>query len=771
MSFWVDALVKGTALMIVIFGLAAVSGRWSAATRHLLWCFGLVGLLVLPVLSSVTPWHLRVLPPVEGAASGEILPTAAPEAAPDRTGDSGERPALDARDRVLDPAPAFRPAIATPEAGEDEGGPAVPFGFGEVLLAIWVAGGILILARLLTGLVTLRRYTGRAHPATGERWEGAKEWARNRLLLDAPVRLLVSSEVAMPLAAGVLRPTVLMPEEAEGWPDARRRAVLLHELAHIKRRDIVPHLMAWVVCAVWWFHPLAWSAARRMRSESEKACDDLVLKVGTRASRYADDLLDIVTRAGTVRAPAAVVPLAQRSEFEGRILAILEPDRRRQAASVTHAALVALAVALFAVPLAAVAPGDIDSEPKSIEPGVPAEEKSLGEKIAATLRGEPDGKDTDIDKDRDADKDKGADKDTDADKDRDADMDDEASVPGPNTEPEIVITGLESWTDLGGRTDRQAGDGGSRAVVALVTAISDDDPSVRLSAAETLGKFRDPRAVQALIQALRQDPDPKVRAMAAWALGEIEDPAAVPALSSALGDDDATVRVQAAEALGNIEDASAIDALGDVVGDPAVEVRRAAVEALGNMDDARVVPLILPSLRDDDVEVRRSAADALGNTESTTVVEPLIAATRDQDVEVRISAIQALGNQGDARAEAVLLDALADERVEVRREAIDAIGNLDLGAAPRQVIDAVHDPDREVRYEAVDALGNFEDPAAVPVLLEIVRASTDRELQYEALDALSNIESPAAYDALIPLLQHEDPKVRQLVAEAIGNMQ
>ena len=78
MSFWVDALVKGTALLIVIFGLAAVSGRWSAATRHQLWCFGLVGLLILPALSSVTPWHLRVLPPVEGVALGEILPTTAP---------------------------------------------------------------------------------------------------------------------------------------------------------------------------------------------------------------------------------------------------------------------------------------------------------------------------------------------------------------------------------------------------------------------------------------------------------------------------------------------------------------------------------------------------------------------------------------------------------------------------------------------------------------------------------------------------------------------
>lgn len=758
MSFWLDALVKGTALLIVIFGLAAVSGRWSAATRHLLWCFGLVGLLALPVLSSVTPWHLRVLPPAEGAATAEILPTAAPEAVPDRTAAGGEEPAADASDRVLDPAPLLR-STAISEGAEGDAR-AVPLGFGGVLIAVWVAGAMFILARLVTGLVTLRRYTDRARPATGGRWEAAREWTRSRLLLDTPVRLLVSGEVAMPLAAGVFRPIVLMPEEAEGWPDERRRAVLLHELAHVKRRDIVPHLLAWVVCAVWWFHPLAWSAARRMRSESEKACDDLVLKVGTRASRYADDLLDIVTRAGTIRAPAAVVPLAQRSEFEGRILAILEPDRRRQAASVTHAALVALAVALFAVPLAAVGPA-IHSTLESIEPADPADDegKSPGEKIAATFRGETAEKDTDADKDTDVDKNRDADKDGDIDKDKEA-------------EPEIVIAGLEPGNDLAGRAGRLSGAGDSRAVVAVRAALSDDDPSVRLSAAETLGKLRDPRAVQALIQALSQDPDPRVRAMAAWALGEIEDPAAISALSSALRDDEnQEVRVQAAEALGNIEDVSAIDALGDAVGDPAVEVRRAAVEALGNMDDPRVVPLILPSLGDEDVEVRRSAADALGNNESSAAVEPLIAATRDPDVEVRISAIQALGSQGDARAERVLVDALADERPDVRREAIDAIGSLDLGAAPREIIDAVGDPDREVRYGAVSALGNFEDPAAVPVLLEVVRASTDRELQYEALDALSNIESPAAYDALIPLLQHEDPKVRQLAAEAIGNMQ
>lgn len=760
MPFWVDALVKGTALLIVIFGLAAVSGRWSAATRHLLWCFGLVGLLILPALSSLTPWRLRVLPPVEGAAIGEIPPTTAPEAAPERVPGSHENAAWTVTDRESDPARVIPASLAT-QASIEPGSGGLPFGWRDVVLALWALGVTLILARLAAGLVTLRRYRRRARPASGERWEGAREWARSRLLLDTPVRLLVSDEVAMPLAAGVLRPTVLMPEEAEEWPEARRRAVLLHEMAHIKRRDVVPHLMAWVVCAVWWFHPLAWSAARRMRSESEKACDDLVLKVGTRASRYADDLLDIVTRAGTVRAPAAVVPLAQRSEFEGRILAILEPDRRRQAASITHAGLVALAVALFAVPLAAMAPVLIEPPSMSVGQKDRGQAKGLGERIVDSFKGKAT---------EDEDPGKEADKDTEKDTDKSWETDTDLVESKTPFEPEVVITGLEP-ADIAGLEAATAG-GGGRAVLALIEAVSDENPSVRLSAAETLGKLMDPRAVQALIEALRQDPEPRVRAMAAWALGEIEDPAAVSALTAALReDDDQGVRVQAAEALGNIEDVSAIGALGDAVRDPSVEVRRAAVDALGNMEDPRIVPLVLASLGDDDVEVRRSAADALGNNESPQAVEPLIAATRDSDLEVRVSAINALGNQGDPRAQAALVEALRDDRAEVRREAIDAIGNLELTAAPPEVIDAVRDPDREVRYSAVDAIGNFEDPAAVPVLLEIVRSSTDRELQYEALDALSSIESPAAYDALIPLLQHEDPKVRQLAAEAIGNMQ
>ncbi len=792
MPFWLDALVKGTTLVVVIFGLAAVLKSSSAATRHLLWCFGLLGLLALPALSTIMPWRLPVLPAVDGAAIEEPIPTAVPEAVTNRPGEtavddkgvsagSPREGASDGPSGLSAGSPAGASSAARLADGE-----AVPsfqrlvskvdpvdafqrFGIAGVLVFLWLFGAAAILARLGVGMVTLSRYSRRARPAAGPSWEAAREWARNRLLLDAPVRLLVSDDVTMPLAAGVVRPVVLMPGEAELWPEERRRAVLLHEMAHIKRRDVLPHLMAWVVCAIWWFHPLVWNAARRMRSESEKACDDLVLKVGTRPSRYADDLLDIVTRAGTARAPVPVVPLAQRSEFEGRILAILEPDRKRRGVSVAQAALVALMVAILAVPLAAVDPRDpqgdrsLDGIPSSFdvriqEPSSESGKESEGPDLGARL------KDLMV-----------------KDKDEDPDTNDEPSKvvaenPGGDLlEPEIVVAGqdpaLASDVDrVESKSESESVENG-RAVAAVVSALGDDDSAVRLTAASTLGKLQDPRAVEALTRALRQDPDAKVRAMAAWALGQIEDPAGVPALSAALReDDDMTVRQYAAEALGEIEDASAVDALGSALGDPSVEVRRAAVWALGMIEDARAVPLLVPLLDDSDVEMRRNVTEALGEIESSQAVDGLIQATGDSDLEVRVNAIEALGNMGDNRAQPVLVAALRDETVVVRRAAVDAFNGMDLPTVPAELLRAVDDPDREVRLGAVDALDETQDPAVVPVLLQIVRSSPERELQYEALEALSNLDTPVAYDALIPLLQHEDPKIRQLAAEAIGNM-
>ena len=92
---------------------------------------------------------------------------------------------------------------------------------------------------------------------------------------------------------GVLRPTVLLPEEARTWSGERRRVVLLHELAHVLRGDAATHLLARTALALHWWNPLAWTMWREFLKERERATDDLVLGAGTAASDYAGHLLEI----------------------------------------------------------------------------------------------------------------------------------------------------------------------------------------------------------------------------------------------------------------------------------------------------------------------------------------------------------------------------------------------------------------------------------------------------------------------------------------------
>ncbi len=186
-------------------------------------------------------------------------------------------------------------------------------------------------------------------------------------------------------------------------------------------------------------------------------------------------------------------------------------------------------------------------------------------------------------------------------------------------------------------------------MAALIEALSDDDPEVRVMAARSLGEgdYEHEEVIDALSLAVREDPNDEARRWAAWALGEIEDSRAIPALSHCVRNDSyAEARRWAAWAMGEIEDSRGVEALSAAVReDSEPQVRRWAAWALGEIESpAAVDGLCHALLNDASVEVRRWSAWALGEIEDLSAADCLSQALNNDDsAEVRRWAIWALG--------------------------------------------------------------------------------------------------------------------------------
>jgi hypothetical protein len=160
----------------------------------------------------------------------------------------------------------------------------------------------------------------------------------------------------MPVSWGLVRGTVLLPRGAERWHRERLRSVLLHELAHVRRRDCLTQAAAEVARALHWPDPLAWTLVRRLRVEREHACDDHVLASGAAPEEYASELVSLARSYRTVPPGArAAVAMARPSSLEARLRAVLDPGRGRSlsrpaAVAVSCLALVATAILGAATP-------------------------------------------------------------------------------------------------------------------------------------------------------------------------------------------------------------------------------------------------------------------------------------------------------------------------------------------------------------------------------------------------------------------------------------
>ncbi|KPL00195.1 MAG: hypothetical protein AMK75_05810, partial [Planctomycetes bacterium SM23_65] len=343
-----DATVKGIVVLVVAGALSLTFRRASAATRHLIWLLAVVSLVALPVLSVMTPrWRIPILPEwaitlaqpeaeppaTEEEKSAEPTPAAGtPDDVPLVPQEVEEEPRHLPRAPIEPPTEVTpKPAAMTPEGRPAEEASKPPIWPLWVLL-IWGAGTLLVLGRLLCGTVGMWRLAHGARRLAGGSWKSLVGGISAQLGLKRQVVVLQSDRAAMPMTWGILRPVALLPADADNWSEDRKRIVMLHELAHVKRWDCLTQMAAQLACAVHWFNPLAWLAARQVRIERERACDDLVLRSGFKPSDYGQHLLDIVQ---SLRSPLCTsltsVSIARKSHFESRLLAILDPMRSRRA--------------------------------------------------------------------------------------------------------------------------------------------------------------------------------------------------------------------------------------------------------------------------------------------------------------------------------------------------------------------------------------------------------------------------------------------------------
>jgi len=721
----VGVLTKGSLLILIAASLTRLLARSPAAARHLVWTLSVAGLLLLPA-ASLIPWRLE-LPALGAARDAIVVPVTVKLTASAQTRTESSRAPIvpqstsagvDAAELV--PDSESRPQSPVPNPQSPTKSLPDP---ATMLVLIWAAGTAWMIGWLVLGMINVRRIVRHAVPADGADWDTLVESARRSLGTRPVAHIVISSQATMPFTYGLLRPVIVLPESAEEWTPERRRSVLLHELAHVRRRDLLTNAVVQVARAVYWFHPLVRLASRRVRIEAERACDALVVAAGTRPSDYAGDLLDIARTMRSSATASVALAMARRSDFEGRLLAILAPDAGRNVLTAARAALVVLAFAAPAAAIAAAAPAANVVHPGPVV--IPNEVRNPHR---------------------------------------------------PDREPALAeASPPEHIASPGGQSSSEASQapaktqGRDTAVSALLTVVKDENAAVRLAAVEALGNLQDPRAIDALVQAVKTDTDARVREAAAEALGEIDSPRAVPGLVAALGSEKvAAVRAKIAWALGEIGDARAVEALGAVVRDAEVEVRRNAVEALGQIESPAAVPMLIPALRDSDVETRKNAAEALGNLESKDAVEALGTASKDANAEVRKEAVEALGQIQDKRALAALTAALGDAEVEVRQAAIEAIGQLDdLKSAPPALLAALRDDNREVRKAAAEAVGQLEDEAAVPALIPLTR-DANAEVKRAAVEALANIGGARAIEVMAALLKDDDPEIRKLAAEALG---
>jgi beta-lactamase regulating signal transducer with metallopeptidase domain len=332
MVAWTAQQLLFATLLAAVVRLVVRVGRLGPASRHALWVIVLVKLLVPPAVVLHLPWvwpapiaHLEAVAFDKLTGGGAAI---------------GSEPISRSRIVAAAISTSWLPGVSWRAVG-------------AVGLAIWIIGGLVMAAvqfvRAMSLASRIRSGTEPDRTLTDE-----VESLARQLNVCAPAVRLVTG-IPSPLVCAVGRPLLLWPTEVvTSLPSNSSRALLAHELAHLKRRD---HWIAWIELAagcLWWWNPLFWFVKAQLREEAELACDAWVIHTlpdGRRA--YAEALLTVCAGlpAGSTSTPMTTVGVSpgSRRALERRLVMIMRHQSRPRASR--SLALVAAMLTLVTLPV------------------------------------------------------------------------------------------------------------------------------------------------------------------------------------------------------------------------------------------------------------------------------------------------------------------------------------------------------------------------------------------------------------------------------------
>jgi beta-lactamase regulating signal transducer with metallopeptidase domain len=237
--------------------------------------------------------------------------------------------------------------------------------------AFYLAGVALLLARLIRSGWLTRRIGRSASGVTNTDLLDRMQTQAERLGLRVLPALRWCQQVPMPVVIGVFRPIILLPAyAATGLTTDQLQAVLAHELAHIRRYDLLVNVLQRVIESLLFFHPAVWWVSRQIANEREQACDELVLTVGPGRTQYADALVRMAELSFQCVHPpltALATTGSSTTAFKRRILKVLEIDtspriRPGRIAAVVASMVVLLTLAMLLVRGGALASGTTEEQ-------------------------------------------------------------------------------------------------------------------------------------------------------------------------------------------------------------------------------------------------------------------------------------------------------------------------------------------------------------------------------------------------------------------------